>query len=107
MKRVLFRSGVLVILLLIGLSLPSFGAILNLIGATTITLLNFVFPPLFYLMLDKKHNSGSLYDNIEEEGTSAAAPAANQSPRYLQGVPKMVPCSSAFNKIGTTSIKDF
>ena len=42
-------------LLLIGLSIPNFGAILNLIGATTITLLNFVFPPLFYLILHKKY----------------------------------------------------
>ena len=36
---------------MIAVSLPDFGAILNLIGATTITLLNFVFPPLFYLRL--------------------------------------------------------
>ena len=42
------------ILLIIALSLPNFGAILNLIGATTITLLNFVFPPLFYLLLARK-----------------------------------------------------
>ena len=43
------------LLLLIGLSLPSFGAILNLIGATTITLLNFIFPPIFYLLLERKY----------------------------------------------------
>jgi len=53
-KRVIFRSSVMTILLIIALSLPNFGAILNLIGATTITLLNFVFPPLFYLLLARK-----------------------------------------------------
>ena len=55
-------------LLIIALSLPSFGAILNLIGATTITLLNFVFPPLFYLMLTKKYRK---LENVQsEEGSS-------------------------------------
>ena len=53
-KRVIFRSSVMTILLIIALSLPNFGAILNLIGATTITLLNFVFPPSFYLLLARK-----------------------------------------------------
>ena len=43
------------LLLVIGLSLPNFGAILNLIGATTITLLNFIFPPIFYLLLERKY----------------------------------------------------
>ena len=55
-------------MLIIALSLPSFGAILNLIGATTITLLNFVFPPLFYLMLTKKYRK---LENVQsEEGSS-------------------------------------
>lgn len=47
----------MLVLLVIGLSLPNFGAILNLIGATTITLLNFVFPPIFFLVLSKKYKS--------------------------------------------------
>ena len=54
-KRVLLRTGTMSGLLLIALSIPNFGAILNLIGATTITLLNFVFPPIFYLLLHKKY----------------------------------------------------
>ena len=64
----IFRSLVIATLLIIALSLPSFGAILNLIGATTITLLNFVFPPLFYLMLTKKYRK---LGNVQsEEGSS-------------------------------------
>ena len=54
-RRVLLRTGIMSCLLLIALSIPNFGAILNLIGATTITLLNFVFPPIFYLILHKKY----------------------------------------------------
>jgi hypothetical protein len=30
---------------------PSFGSILNLVGGSTVTLLTFVFPPLFYMRL--------------------------------------------------------
>ena len=56
-KRALFRSGCMLGLLVIALSLPNFGAILDLIGATTITLLNFVFPPIFFLLLSKKYKS--------------------------------------------------
>jgi len=52
--RILFRTGVIACLLLLGLSLPDFGAILDLIGATTITALNFIFPPVFYLLLANK-----------------------------------------------------
>ena len=53
-KRMIFRTVVVALLLLLGLSLPDFGAILDLIGATTITILNFIFPPIFYLILAKK-----------------------------------------------------
>ena len=44
-------------LLVISLSVPNFDAILDLIGATTITLLNIVFPPIFFLLLSKKYQS--------------------------------------------------
>ena len=44
-------------LLTISLSVPNFDAILDLIGATTITLLNIVFPPIFYLLLSKQYQS--------------------------------------------------
>jgi len=50
-KRVIFRTLVITLLLIIGLSLPDFGAILDLIGSTTITGLNFIFPPVFYLFI--------------------------------------------------------
>ena len=53
-KRVIFRTLVIAFLLVIGLSVPDFGAILDLIGSTTVTLLNFVFPPVFYLFLADK-----------------------------------------------------
>ena len=55
-KRVIFRTLVIAFLLILGLSLPDFGAILDLIGSTTITLLNFVFPPVFYLFLANRAN---------------------------------------------------
>lgn len=49
--RILFRTGVVAVLLVLGISLPDFSSILDLIGASTITALNFVFPPIFYMFL--------------------------------------------------------
>ena len=50
-KRCAFRSLSVLVLLFIAESVPSFGAILELIGASTVTILTFIFPPLFYLKL--------------------------------------------------------
>ena len=47
----LFRTLVVACLLVLGISLPDFSSILDLIGATTITVLNFIFPPIFYMFL--------------------------------------------------------
>ena len=47
----MFRSLSVLVLLFIAESVPSFGAILDLVGASTVTLLTFVFPPYFYLKL--------------------------------------------------------
>ncbi len=38
-------------LLFVAETVPSFGNILDLVGASTVTLLTFVFPPFFYMRL--------------------------------------------------------
>ena len=38
-------------MLFIAETVPSFGSIINLVGASTVTLLTFVFPPYFYMKL--------------------------------------------------------
>jgi vesicular inhibitory amino acid transporter len=50
-KRCAFRSISVACLLFIAESVPSFGAILDLVGASTVTLLTFIFPPYFYMRL--------------------------------------------------------
>jgi len=50
-KRVAFRSFMITLFLAIALSVPFFGVIVDLIGSTTITCLNFIFPPFFYICL--------------------------------------------------------
>ena len=50
-KRVVFRSLVVLCLLFISETIPDFGSILDLVGGSTVTLLTFVFPPLFYMRL--------------------------------------------------------
>ena len=50
-KRCAFRSLSVLMLLFTAETVPSFGAILDLVGASTVTLLTFVFPPYFYMKL--------------------------------------------------------
>ena len=56
-KLVLFRTAVMGVLLFLGETLPNFGAILDLIGGSTVTLLTFVFPPIFYLLLRRRDSA--------------------------------------------------
>ncbi|XP_063603527.1 uncharacterized protein LOC134779357 [Penaeus indicus] len=54
-KRVLLRSSMVVIQMLICLAVPDFGLILNLIGGSCITMNTFIFPPLMYMkLMDQK-----------------------------------------------------
>ncbi len=50
-KRCAFRSLSVLTLLFVAETVPSFGNILDLVGASTVTLLTFVFPPYFYMRL--------------------------------------------------------
>ncbi|XP_018008459.1 amino acid transporter AVT1B [Hyalella azteca] len=50
-KRVLLRTAVVVFEVFFALAVPDFGAILNLIGGSTISILSFIFPPLMYMRL--------------------------------------------------------
>jgi len=58
-KRCAFRSLSVCLLLFIAETVPSFGSILDLVGASTVTLLTFVFPPLFYMKLADASRSHS------------------------------------------------
>lgn len=50
-KRVLFRTFMMGVILFVAESVPHFGAILSLIGGSTLTLLAYILPPIFYLKL--------------------------------------------------------
>merc|ERR1711936_1183454 len=50
-KRCVFRTFSVLVLLFIAETIPSFGNILGLVGASTVTMLTFVCPPYFYLRL--------------------------------------------------------
>lgn len=51
MKRCGLRTIMMCIMVFVGATIPKFGKILSLVGGSTITLLTFVFPPLFYMVL--------------------------------------------------------
>ena len=50
-KRCLFRTISVCVLLFVAESIPSFGALLDVVGASTVTMLTFVCPPFFYMKL--------------------------------------------------------
>ncbi|XP_035215245.1 amino acid transporter AVT1H-like, partial [Stegodyphus dumicola] len=50
-KRCIIRSLIVGLVLLISYTIPHFDKIMNLIGGSTMTLLTFIFPPLFYIQL--------------------------------------------------------
>ena len=50
-KRCLFRTASVGALLFVAETVPSFGSILDLVGASTVTMLTFVCPPYFYMRL--------------------------------------------------------
>ncbi|KAI1290010.1 Proton-coupled amino acid transporter 1 [Halotydeus destructor] len=55
-KRTGFRTLVTLISMLIGLSVPRFGKVLNFIGASASTANTFLFPPIFYILLCRQQN---------------------------------------------------
>ncbi|EEB10155.1 vacuolar amino acid transporter, putative [Pediculus humanus corporis] len=54
-KRCLIRSGIMLTMVFVGETIPRFRKILALVGGSTITLLTFVFPALFYMLLCRQH----------------------------------------------------
>ncbi|KAK0411714.1 hypothetical protein QR680_005801 [Steinernema hermaphroditum] len=61
LKRVLVRTGMMVAVVFVAESLPTFGPLLDLMGGSTLTLTSLVFPSLFYMYLltsEKKREEG-------------------------------------------------
>ncbi|KAH3782629.1 uncharacterized protein LOC127841078 [Dreissena polymorpha] len=58
-KRILTRTVVMGAVLFVALSVPHFSSVLALVGGSTITILSFICPPLFYLKLCKATKSTS------------------------------------------------
>lgn len=57
-KRVVLRTSMMALMVLIGETIPSFGMILSLIGGSTITLTTFILPSYFYMRLCDQHAPG-------------------------------------------------
>jgi len=64
-KRCLFRTFSVLVLLFVAETIPKFGSILDLVGASTVTLLTFVFPPYFYMRLCDKSKDNANWSNKE------------------------------------------
>ena len=76
-KRCVFRTVVVAIVLFVAETIPHFGAILSLVGGSTVTLLAYVCPSLFYLKLSAETNEDMKTlrpDNTSEVSLNANAP---------------------------------
>lgn len=54
LKRIITRTCLAATVAFVGLSIPHFNVILSLIGGSTVALTNFIFPPLYYLLLSRQ-----------------------------------------------------
>ena len=54
----------MVLNVLIGETVPSFGKILNLIGGSTLTLMTFILPPIMYLRLTSMTSSEGKWETM-------------------------------------------
>ena len=73
-RRFVLRVLIYALILLVALSIPTFSPILNLLGASTITLTALILPILFYLSLKHAIPVGE----PESSGTAAAVVVLNQ-----------------------------
>ena len=53
-KRCVLRTAILFAVLFVAETIPHFGAVLDLVGGSTVTFLTFVAPSLFYLRLTSR-----------------------------------------------------
>nr|XP_039263906.1 amino acid transporter AVT1C-like [Styela clava] len=60
-KRILVRTLLALAAMFIGLTVPHFDIILSILGGSTIALTNFIFPPLFYLLLSRQRTPSQAY----------------------------------------------
>lgn len=56
MKRCIVRSCLVLLMVVVGETIPKFGKILSLVGGSTVTLTTFVLPPYFYMRLCDQKN---------------------------------------------------
>ena len=60
----------MLLIVLVALAVPHFDIILSLVGASTITATNFVFPPLFYILLSRqKSRSDGFYAHEDKDAS--------------------------------------
>ncbi|KAI6243247.1 Amino acid transporter, transmembrane family-containing protein [Aphelenchoides fujianensis] len=69
-KRVLLRTAMMLAVIFTAESVPSFGPVLNLMGASTVTLTCVIFPPIFYLYLNARERKALQEGEDKSEGCS-------------------------------------
>lgn len=60
LKRCLLRTAVMVLIVFTGETVPRFDKVLSLVGGSSITIMTFVFPPIFYWKLKQNQPNDKL-----------------------------------------------
>lgn len=87
MIRTLYTVGVT----FVALSVPHFSVILALVGGSTIACTSFIFPPLFYYLINRK-----LTANISERNDQYDGSIKDETQDYMQEVFGMKPMGVCF-----------
>jgi len=85
------------VILFVAITIPQFGIILSLIGGTTVTAANFVFPPLFYILLSRQRKYSDGYGPLPDPDSFTAidddyAVAHNQPEDGVEELPGQKRC---------------
>uniref|UniRef100_A0A1I7XV05 Aa_trans domain-containing protein n=1 Tax=Heterorhabditis bacteriophora TaxID=37862 RepID=A0A1I7XV05_HETBA len=91
-QRVIIRSGIMVAVVFVAESLPTFGPLLDLVGGSTLTLTSIILPCLFYMYLSAartkeevtgiKDDSPCSYKDVTRQGQMA--PRCHKAPETVQ-----------------------
>nr|XP_039263903.1 amino acid transporter AVT1E-like isoform X2 [Styela clava] len=84
LKRVLLRTTLALTVMFVALTVPHFDVILSLLGGTTIVLVNFVFPPMFYIMLSKQRIPSDAYGPLPSHLTKRKQSAIDSTSLVTQ-----------------------
>ncbi|KAI6170622.1 Amino acid transporter, transmembrane family-containing protein [Aphelenchoides bicaudatus] len=82
-KRIILRSGMMAAVIFVAESVPNFGPVLNLMGASTVTLTCVIFPSVFYLFLKAREEKIMRSQTGVDEGPVSVSEMINMTDKRI------------------------